>query len=159
MPEIARPRGRGPRGTGEPGSRPVRLRPIRIRGPQLTGRSMVILAMGLFLAVVLASPVQTYLNRRDSLAATQRQQQQLAQHVSALQQESAQWNDPAFVEREARIRLQYVRPGDTLYTVLNPDGTPRSSVRQPADSVARPGHGGTWNANLWTSVKDADAAP
>lgn len=119
---------------------------------------MVILAMALFLVVVLASPLQTYLNRRASLAASQKQQQRLAQQVDQLQQQSAQWNDPAYIEREARVRLQYVRPGDTLYTVLNPDGTPRSNAKSTSGSAKRSVHDGTWNGNLWSSVKSADSA-
>lgn len=119
---------------------------------------MMILAMALFLVVVLASPLQTYLNRRASLAAAQKQQQRLSQQVSQLQQQSAQWDDPAYIEREARARLQYVRPGDTLYTVLNPDGTPRSSAKVPAGSAKKTPHDGSWNANLWSSVKSADSS-
>ncbi len=133
--------------------------PLRLRRPQLSGRSMMITAMALFLVVVLASPLQTYLNRRDSVAASEQQQQQLKQAVAQLQQQTAQWDDPAYVEREARIRLQYVRPGDTLYTVLNADGSPRteSDATTSVTSVKKAGHAGTWNETLWGSVKNADS--
>ncbi|UQX89382.1 septum formation initiator family protein [Jatrophihabitans telluris] len=131
-----------------------------LRRPRFTGRSMVITAMALFLVVVLASPVQTYLNRRDTLAATEKQQRQLQAKVTELQHQSSQWADPAYVEREARSRLQYVRPGDTLYTVLNADGSPKAAdgTNPPASGVARAGHQGSWNATLWGSVRNADAA-
>jgi cell division protein FtsB len=133
----------------------VKLRLPRIR---LTGRNMMITAMVLFLVVVLASPLQTYLNRRDSLSAAQQQQQQLNAEVAQLQTQSAQWNDPAYIERQARIRLQYVRPGDTLYTVLGADGRPRSGANLATDvGVTRTGHHPSWNSTLWSSVKDADA--
>lgn len=120
---------------------------------------MMITAMTLFLVVVLASPLQTYLNRRDSLAASQKQQTELKQRVAQLQTQSTQWSDPSYVEREARARLQYVRPGDTLYTVLNADGTPRSSTASSASAVKRAGHEGSWNAALWSSVQNADSTP
>jgi septum formation initiator len=119
----------------------------------------MITAMALFLVVVLASPLQTYLNRRDSLAATVKQQSELRQRVADLQHQSAQWSDPSFVEREARARLQYVRPGDTLYTVLNADGTPRAASDQALSVVKRPGHEGSWNAALWSSVQNTDSSP
>jgi cell division protein FtsB len=136
--------------------RKVKLRPIRVRRPQLTGRNMMITAMALFLVVVLASPLQTYLNRRDSLAAARRQQQQLSQQVVQLQHQSDQWNDPAFVEREARIRLQYVRPGDTLYTVLNADGTARAASKPGSETTQRSAHQPSWSSTLWSSVQEAD---
>jgi hypothetical protein len=118
---------------------------------------MVIAAMALFLVVVLASPLQTYLTRRDAVAASQRQQRRLNERVDQLRRESDQWNDPAYVERQARVRLQYIRPGDTLYTVLNSDGTPRTpsaATDVSGDSIHQP----SWNSNLWASVQDADNA-
>lgn len=136
----------------------VRLKPFRLPSIRLTGRNMVITAMVLFLVVVLASPLQTYLNRRDSLSAAKQQQRQLKAEVAQLQAQSAQWNDPAYIERQARIRLQYVRPGDTLYTVLGPNGRPRDGANVATDvGVTRTGHQPSWNSTLWSSVKDADA--
>jgi cell division protein FtsL len=117
---------------------------------------MLITAMALFLVVILASPLQTYLNRRDAVAASQRQKQQLDNHVAQLQHEADQWTDPAYVERQARIRLQYIRPGDTLYTVLNADGTPRTAPSAATGTVPRAGHQPSWNAALWSSVQAAD---
>jgi cell division protein FtsB len=135
------------------------LGPIRFRRPELTGRSMLVLAMALVLIVVLASPLQTYLNRRDSLSATEQQNRQLAQRIATLQQQSQQWDDPAYVERQARIRLQYVRPGDTLYTVINPDGSAHTGTAKTVDAVPRSGHGASWNSSLWASVTNADRQP
>jgi hypothetical protein len=119
---------------------------------------MVIIAMALFLVVLLASPLQTYLNRRDTLAGQRQQQSQLAQQVAALQKQNAQWADPSFIEREARARLQYVRPGDTLYTVLNADGTARSAAKSSAN-VTPKSSSGSWGSNLWSSVQAVDSAP
>jgi cell division protein FtsB len=136
----------------------IRLSPVRLKRPQLTGRTIMITAMALFLVVVLASPLQTYLNRRDAVASSIHQQQQLSQQVAQLQHQSDQWNDPAFVEREARVRLQYVHPGDTLYTVLNADGTPKSTSKASSSSVTRTGHSPSWNSTLWASVQDAEHA-
>jgi hypothetical protein len=119
---------------------------------------MMITAMALFLIVLLASPLQTYLNRRDTLNGQRREQVQLAEQVGLLQKQTAQWNDPSFIEREARARLQYVRPGDTLYTVLNADGTVQSSAKSVTD-VTPATRRASWNSALWSSVKAADKAP
>jgi len=138
--------------------RQARLRVMALRRPQLTGRRVIITAMVLFMAVLLASPLQSYLSRRSSVADSQRQQQQLQQHVKQLQQETAQWQDPAYVARQARDRLGYILPGDTLYTVLNADGTPKpesAPAGSGSDGVAKSGHTPSWNANLWSSVEVA----
>jgi cell division protein FtsB len=134
-----------------------RRRPGWAHAPKLTGRRMMVAAMALFLVVVLASPFQTYLSRRASVAASERQQQQLNAQLAELKHQSEQWQDPAYVARQARIRLQYIRPGDTLYTVLDAQGNP---IEAPAPAAAekvrtvedRP----SWNALLWTSVHDTD---
>ena len=136
-----------------------RRRPGWAHAPKLTGRRMMVAAMALFLVVVLASPFQTYLSRRASVAGSERQQQQLNAQLAELQRQSEQWQDPAFVARQARIRLQYIRPGDTLYTVLDAHGNPLGPPAQAAtEQVARAGHRPSWNSVLWASVHDTDTA-
>jgi len=120
---------------------------------------MMVAAMALFLVVVLASPFQTYLSRRASVADSERQQQQLNTQLAQLRHQSEQWQDPAFVARQARIRLQYIRPGDTLYTVLDAHGAPIAPpATATADKVSRVGHRPSWNSVLWASVHDTDTA-
>ncbi|HTZ45370.1 MAG TPA: septum formation initiator family protein [Jatrophihabitans sp.] len=130
---------------------------LRLRRPRLTGRTMAVAAMALFLVVILASPFQTYLNRRASVANSEKQQRELAAKVAALQAQNDLWQDPAYVERQARVRLQYIRPGDTLYTVLNAQGQPLEPAAEPAApaSAAPAGRKPAWNAVLWSSVQDA----
>jgi cell division protein FtsB len=117
---------------------------------------MMVAAMALFLVIILASPFQTYLNRRASVANSERQQRQLNAEVARLQQQAQLWNDPAYIERQARVRLQYIRPGDTLYTVLNAQGQPLAVEPAPSGHpVVRAAHPPSWNSTLWTSVRDA----
>ena len=136
-----------------------RRRPAWARAPKLTGRRMMVAAMALFLVVVLASPFQTYLSRRASVADSERQQRQLNAQLAQLRHQSEQWQDPAFVARQARIRLQYIRPGDTLYTVLDAHGNPLGPpAATAAEKVTRVDHRPSWNTVLWTSVHDTDTS-
>ncbi|HJQ02097.1 MAG TPA: septum formation initiator family protein [Jatrophihabitans sp.] len=133
-----------------------RLRLIGRRRPRVTGRTMMVVAMALFLVIILASPFQTYLSRRASVASSERQQRQLAAEVAQLRQQTDQWNDPAYIERQARVRLQYIRPGDTLYTVLDAQGRPLTAEAAPSGHrVIRAAHQPSWNSTLWASVRDA----
>jgi cell division protein FtsB len=128
----------------------------RWRRPEPSGRTVLIAVTCLFLVVVLASPLQTYLNRRSSVSTSVKLQQQLKTQIAQLQQQTALWNDPAYVERQARVRLQYVRPGDTLYTVLGADGSANSASDAQVKAAAS-AHGPSWNAALWNSVVAAGA--
>jgi len=130
---------------------------VRLRRPPITGRKAMVAAMALFLIVILASPFQTYLSRRASVASSERQQRELNARVAQLQAETNEWNDPAYVARQARARLQYIRPGDTLYTVLNAQGQPLAADPAPADpkAVKAADHQPSWNATLWSSVQAA----
>ena len=134
----------------------ARVPQMRLRKPQLTARNMMIAAMALFLVVILAPALQTYLGRRSSLSDAQRHGHDLASQISQLQAQTKQWDDPAFVERQARERLQYIRPGDTLYTVLNADGTPRENTK-PSLGVLPAQPAPAWNARLWDSLRAADS--
>jgi cell division protein FtsB len=159
MPLATPAPGRSP-GTGRRTSPVAASGPVPERGrprrPRLTGRTMMVVAMALFLVIILASPFQTYLSRRAAVASSERQHRQLAAEVSRLRQQTEQWNDPAFIERQARVRLQYIRPGDTLYTVLDAQGRPLSPEPAPANRrVVRAGHQPSWNSTLWASVRDA----
>ena len=155
--DSTRSPGRPTRSPGRPTRSPGG--PAEVRLPRLTGRRMMVAAMALFLVVVLASPFQTYLSRRASVASSVRQQQQLNAHLAELRHESEQWQDPGFVARQARIRLQYIQPGDTLYTVLDAHGDPIEPPASAAtEKVARAGHRPSWNSTLWTSVHDTDTS-
>jgi cell division protein FtsB len=130
---------------------------VRLRRPRLTGRTMMVAAMALFLVVILASPFQTYLSRRASVSTSQKQQRDLNQKVAQLQAQNDLWRDPAYVERQARARLQYIRPGDTLYTVLDAQGQPLKPAEPTAApaKVAKAERRPSWNSQLWSSVQDA----
>ncbi len=70
-----------------------------------------------------------------------------------MQAESAKWNDPDYVESQARSRLHMCRPGDTLYIVVGGDPAGASPGAAPA-ATDRP-----WYDKLWSSVDAAADHP
>ena len=111
------------------------------------------------MALVLASPLQRYLQQRHALSEAQRQRGTTAEQVVALQAQLDRWQDPAYVEQQARARLQYARPGDTVYVVVDPNrAKPDASTRQnaPVTTTAGPT---SWQTRAWTTLQVADAAP
>jgi cell division protein FtsB len=133
----------------------VRARPRR----PPTGRAIVLGAIVAFLAILLAAPIHRYLESR---SAVQQAAQQLAgsqTQLAQLQRERAQWQDPSYVQQQARARLQYAMPGDTVYVLVTPGQQPALGG-QPAAPASPPRlSGGSWNRRLWGSVLTADSAP
>lgn len=127
----------------------------------LSGRGLIVCVVALVLVLMLAAPVQRYIAHRNAVSDAQQKERDLRKQVDDLTNQSHQWQDPAYIEQQARIRLQYVMPGDTVYQVV-PDGG-ESSV---SGSTAADQSGGTptsvpgqsWNERLWRSVEAADQA-
>ena len=124
---------------------------------RIARRAAVLGTILVFLAVLLASSVAAWFGQRSDIAALQDQVQAQQADVEALRAERERWNDPAYVEQQARERLKFVRPGERAFTVLDPE---------PADGSAPvlegPGAGDVeplrpWYDTVWQSVRTADA--
>ncbi|MEP6598926.1 MAG: septum formation initiator family protein [Actinomycetota bacterium] len=127
----------------------------------LTGRALVLVGVVVLLVVVLAAPLHRYLSIRSAIAQAEQQQRDTRARIGTLKQQLAQWDDPAFVAAQARDRLQYAMPGDTVYVIVTPStpSTAGAGVSSPVDTGATKVPGRTWNERLWGSVQGADAAP
>jgi cell division protein FtsB len=130
---------------------------VRRRG--ITGRALVLGAVLILLVVVLAAPVHRYLATRSALTQALRERQANQAELAQLEQLVAEWNDPAYVAQQARARLQFAMPGDTVYVVVPPNVKPASSPPARRDSAATRVPGDSWNERLWGSVRTADSAP
>ncbi|MEU8569330.1 septum formation initiator family protein [Streptomyces pathocidini] len=121
------------------------------RRSRLTGRAALLALVVCSLVVALAYPMRQWVSQRSEIADQQRQAEQARAAVERLRDEKARWQDPAYVERQAREHLHYIRPGETGYTVV--DGSTYDSSR-PKDEGAsnRP-----WYSKLWDDVDRADA--
>jgi len=93
--------------------------------------------------------------QRGQISALEAQTRAQQQHVAALQHQQQQWQDPAYVEQQARVRLHYVKPGEKVYIVLGrpkPAATPAQHQTPTAPSVSGP-----WYSRLWQTVEIAGA--
>ena len=122
----------------------------------LPGRSLMpqsalarqVAILGLVLCAValsVAFPLRNYLEQRADLAAAVASQQDLEQQRAELQARKDALLDNDYVAAEARRRLQFVTPGDTVFLVHAPalvdSGDGSSSV--PASN--EPWYGGLWD--------------
>lgn len=123
------------------------------RGGNLTGRAAVLALVVCLLAISLAYPLREYLAQRSELGEYRAKVAEQRDRVEALEQARDRWQDPAYVEAQARQRLHYVMPGETAYVVLEADVAPETDgVLRPqlAEVQKRP-----WFSDLWDTVEAA----
>ncbi|RMI45645.1 FtsB family cell division protein [Streptomyces triticirhizae] len=134
-------------------------RPRRGGGQQrrgrLTGRAALLALVVCSLVVALAYPLRQYVQQRSEISEQRRLAREAADRVEELRDAKARWQDDAYVERQARERLRYVRPGEIGYVL--PDGAPGANagtderLRTRGTLAPRP-----WHQNLWDGVDRAD---
>ena len=120
-------------------------------GPRLTGRSAALLVVLGLLVVAYAWPAREYLRQRGELAQLRADAAVTQARVERLEAARQRWQDPAYVQAQARDRLHFVLPGEVAYTVLRP-GEPVQRQTLPRSSAPPT----AWFDNLWGSVQGAD---
>jgi cell division protein FtsB len=128
--------------------------PARVRPPRraVTGRALVLGALVVVLLVLLASPLHRYFASRSDVSHAAAQLHADQQQLAELQQQQKLWSDPGYVQEQARQRLQYAMPGDTVYVVVHPGQHSGVDAQQQVSVEAQQP---TWNQKLWHSVQVA----
>ncbi|PZF55450.1 septum formation initiator family protein [Curtobacterium sp. MCBD17_034] len=88
------------------------------RNIRFSGFSVLMLGIVVLFVVVLAPSLRTLIQQQQEIA--QKEQQVAAQRadVATKKRDVARWDDPAYIEAQARDRLLYVYPGETSYLVM-----------------------------------------
>jgi cell division protein FtsB len=121
--------------------------------PVLTGRALVLGGIVVLLVVLLAAPIQRYLGSRSDIGAAAQQLQDDHAQLNRLTKQKALWSDPGYIQQQARERLQYAMPGDTVYVVV--DKGQRSDIEKSAGSTSKQAAGPGWNNRLMDSIRAA----
>ena len=122
--------------------------------PVLTGRALVLGGIVVLLVVLLASPIHRYLASRSDVSKAAQQLHDDRGRLVQLSRQKARYSDPGYIQQQARTRLQYAMPGDTVYVVV--DKGQRSDIEKTAGSAASKHVGTEWDSRLWGSVRLAD---
>ncbi len=115
-------------------------------------------ALALVLVVLLASyasSLRGWLQQREELAHARDRIATAQARIDELSEREERWQDPAYVERQARERLAWVMPGEVGYSVVDEDGTtlgPKAELGAPVTLERVPD---TWYGSLWGSVEEA----
>ena len=105
------------------------LRNIRLSGFAFTVLSLIVLTV-----VVLAPSLRILVDQQRQIAELQAAVDDKNQQVDELEENVARWEDPAYIESQARDRLVYVYPGDVTYLVIDDGKTSTTSDGQPISS-------------------------
>lgn len=119
------------------------------RRSRLTGRAALLALVLCSLIVALAYPIRQYVSQRGEINDLRRDMAEHQQQVENLRDRKARWQDDAYAEQQIRDRLHFVKPGETGYTVVDPEAAEKGRTDQSA--VSRP-----WYANLLDGVDKAD---
>ncbi len=152
---------------GRPGVRTSRPRPVAAgrstpaasQRSRPTGRAVVLLVVLGVLAVSWASSMRAHLEQQRHLSDLRASITASKEAIAELKREKRRWQDPAYVETQARKRLGFVMPGETSYQVIGRDGEPLApeamlSEPDPADETPP-----AWWEKAWGAVEAADAPP
>lgn len=129
MPPSRRPAPRGgrPRNT-RPGSRGAAARTRATETPapraRFTNRAAVLLIVFAVLVISYASSMRAYLQQREHINELRQQISASRADIAKSEREKRRWQDPAYVEAQARSRFGWVLPGETSYQVLDAAGKP-----------------------------------
>ncbi|MEU5955191.1 septum formation initiator family protein [Streptomyces sp. NPDC047525] len=119
------------------------------RRSRLTGRAALLALVLCSLVVALAYPIRQYVSQRAEIADQRKEQAERRENVEKLRDEKARWRDDEYAEQRIRDRLHYVMPGETGFTVVDPEAAKKQHTDQGA--AARP-----WYSNVWDGVDKAD---
>ena len=130
--------------------------PEPVPARQITGRSLIVVAVLLVAAVLVAPTLRAFLNQqleisaaREEIAAMQAQREDYERRIQL-------WDDPAYVTQQARERLELVMPGETLYSVTGrPSETDTATETEDTPAAGADEVVNTrlpWAEGLWDSA-------
>ena len=160
-----RPRAAGPRRAPP---RPARRPTARTQGSRaepgeeprgrsrLTARAGVLLLVLLVLVISYASSLRAWLQQRAEIEAARADIARTQASVNELEREKQRWEDPAYVQQQARERFGWVLPGEVGYRVIDADGTTLGAPAPPAILAEQP-PSDDWYDDVWGSIRAAGA--
>ncbi|WP_248580555.1 septum formation initiator family protein [Nocardioides sp. InS609-2] len=145
-----------------PPARPIPAAPLAPgrRRPRLTGRAAVLVLVLAVLVVSYASSMRAYLQQREHISDLKSAIAERETSINELEREKRRWQDPAYVEAQARAHFGYLMPGETGFVVLDAKGEPLEANAELSDpdEVVKTEPKAWWD-DAWASVELAGHPP
>ncbi|WP_433547310.1 FtsB family cell division protein [Streptomyces sp. CA-294286] len=121
------------------------------RRSRLTGRAALLVLVVCTLVVALAYPIRQYVSQRTEIADQEHAKNEAERRVEQLRDAKARLQDDAHVVRLSREHLHYVKPGETGFTMYDPEASGSSPHPDGGKSADQP-----WYSHVWRGVDEAD---
>lgn len=117
---------------------------------QFSGRTVALLTVLFIAALIMAQPLQLLLEQQNDITQAQQQLAQEQQRQQDLETQIERWEDPAYVQQQARERFNMVMPGERKYLVIDDE----TEATEPEPNVATIDEDIEmgWADRLWGSV-------
>ena len=130
------------------------------RADVVTWRLLMLSVVGLLMVGLLAPTLRGALDQHRDFAALEAEYQEALAQSDRLDAELTRWEDPAFIESQARTRLNYVYQGDKVWrpigtNLLAEDIDPATGLKVKQGIVGA-SQGQPWYLALLESIKVAD---
>ena len=110
-----------------------------LRNLRFSTLGLVLIGVIVLFVVVLAPSLRTLIQQQEQIAQKQEQVASQKADVAAKRKDVARWDDPAYIEAQARDRLLYVYPGEESYLVMGATtGTSSSASSTPTTDSGTP---------------------
>jgi cell division protein FtsB len=130
----------------------ARVRQTTTGRPVLSARAGAVLGVFVILVTILAIPLKAWITQRAHISELETQVAEMDSKVSTLRGTLQQWNDPAYVEAQARARLHFVKPGEVGYVVIT-DADTASEEPTRTHRLVEPPTGVPWWGAVWSTVR------
>ena len=109
------------------------------------------------LVISYASSMRAYLQQRDQINGLRERIAASKADIAEAEREKRRWQDPAYVEAQARARFGWVLPGETSYQVLDANGKPLTGEDELTDpSTVAPSKPRAWWSKAYSTLEAAD---
>lgn len=162
-----RPRQGSTRTTGRPkqgSERPAHAARARTSPPEPPSQSTswvrgaILLGIVVMLAVTLVPTLRSVIQQSNDTVALQERVERQRVTVEQLKKQAALWEDPRYIEEQARERLRFVRVGDRAYSVtgLESDRSKEQTEQEPVVAAPMANDSAPWYGKVWQSIQIAD---
>jgi len=116
-----------------------------------SGRAVALLAVLFIAALIMAQPLQLLLDQQSEFAQKHQQLERETQRQQELETQLERWDDPAYVQQQARERFNMVMPGERKYLVVDDEEDTLEQSKSSTDPLNEEAEMG-WADRLWGSV-------
>lgn len=129
------------------------------RTHQISVHMIAIIGFAALAALIVVTPLSSFIAQQEQIRSLSAELENRQKHISELEQSIALWNDPDYVRAQARDRLGYVMPGETLYIVSGGADDPAKAAQKKIDQANNERRAMTpFYVTMWDSISIAGKA-